>query len=189
MNPVLENIKKRRSIRSYESKPVPRNDLLTIIDAANKAPSAMNSQPWRFVVVESTEFREKMVKSAIPRSLQLFEPLKQSKPERYKMMQQRYADLQDPIYYSAPAIIFVIGSNAAAAESCLLACENIMLAAESLGLGSCYVRTGALVEENPEIAEALGLKGDEHIFGPVLLGYAKEVPDPPKKKEPNIKWI
>jgi nitroreductase len=189
MNPVLENIKKRRSIRSYESKKIPRSDLLTMIDAANEAPSAMNSQPWRFVVVENSEFREKMAKIAIPKSLQLFEPLKQSNPERYKMIQQRYANLQDPIYYSAPAIIFVIGSNAAAADSCLLACENIMLAAESLGLGSCYVRTGALVGENPDIAGALGLQGDERIFGPVLLGYAREVPNPPQKKEPNIRWI
>jgi nitroreductase len=189
MNPVLEVIKKRRSVRSFESKPVPRDVLLTVIDAANEAPSAMNTQPWRFVVVENADFRKKMVETAIPRSLQLFEAMKESSPERYKIIKQRYAELQDPIYYSAPQIIFVIGSNAAAADSCLLACENLILAAESLGLGSCYVRTGALVADNAEIAKAFDIQGDERIFGPVLLGYARETPKPPPKNPPKIRWI
>ncbi|MBS1192304.1 MAG: Nitroreductase family protein, partial [Nitrospirae bacterium] len=51
MNRVIESIRKRRSIRAYDAKPVPRELVNTVIEAGNEAPSAMNSQPWRFVVV------------------------------------------------------------------------------------------------------------------------------------------
>jgi nitroreductase len=189
MNPVIETIKKRRSIRSYESKPVPRDVLCILIDAANDAPSAMNSQPWRFVVVENTDFKRKMVEIVSPKALEAFKPLKEINPERHEVIMQRFAGLSDPIYYSAPAIIFVIGSNARAADSCNLACENIMLAAESLGLGSCYVKTGALIADDPEMRRAFNLNGDECLFGPILVGYAKEIPSQPVKNAPDIRWI
>jgi nitroreductase len=189
MNPVMENMKKRRSIRSYELKPIPREILNVLMEAAIDAPSAMNSQPWRFVVVEDAEFRMKMVKIVSPKALEIFKPLQQSDPERHKMIMQRFKELPDPIYYSAPAIIFVIGTNARAADSCNLACENIMLAAESLGLGSCYVKMGSLIADDPEIRQAFELKEDEIIIGPILVGYAKEVPAPPAKNAPAVKWI
>ncbi len=50
-NPVLEAIKSRRAIRSYEDKPVPESAVETILEAATYAPSAINIQPWKFTVV------------------------------------------------------------------------------------------------------------------------------------------
>jgi len=189
MNPVIENMKKRRSIRSYESKPVPKELLRVLIEVANDAPSAMNTQPWRFVVVENQEFQRKMVEIVKPKALEIFNGLKESNPERHEIVMRRFAELPDPIYYSAPAIIFVIGSNARAADSCNLACENIILAAESLGLGSCYVRMGSLIADDPEMRQALDLNNDELLFGPILIGYAREIPAPPPKNAPVVKWI
>jgi hypothetical protein len=69
---------------------------------------------------------------------------------------ERYDELEDPVYYSAPAVIFVIGSGLYASDSCPLACENLMLAALSLGLGTCWVKLGSLITDNPEIAGASG---------------------------------
>ena len=59
MNTVIETIKMRRSVRSYDLKEIPREVLNAIIDAGNAAPSAMNSQPWRFVVVQDVTFGKK----------------------------------------------------------------------------------------------------------------------------------
>jgi nitroreductase len=70
-----------------------------------------------------------------------------------------------------------------------MVCLNMMLAARSLGLGSCWVRLGSLITVNPEIISALQLSDDEQIFGPILLGYSKENPAAPKKRNPAIKWI
>jgi len=82
---------------------------------------------------------------------------------------------------------------------CSLACENMMIAATSLGLGSCYVGFGGMVQGNTEIVQALELAKDERIYGPILLGYPKVNPSEavtnaltaigPNKKEAKVKWI
>ena len=74
-----------------------------------------------------------------------------------------------------------------------------MIAAQSFGLGSCYVGFGAMVKENPDVVKALELKDDEAIYGPILLGYPKAKPSAalgsaldklgPNKKSSVTKWI
>ena len=68
MNPVIDTIFKRQSIRSYDAKPIPNEIIYTIIEAGNQAPSRGRSneegegilfQPWRFVVVQDSQFRKK----------------------------------------------------------------------------------------------------------------------------------
>jgi nitroreductase len=204
MNPVIETINKRRSVRAFESKPIPRDVINTIIEAGNQAPSTMGMvkgvlrfQPWRFVVVEDAEFKQKLVETALPIWKKFLEGTKETDPELYENVMTLYEVLPEPkdlVYYSAPVIIFVIGpiSNAV---SCSLACENIMLAATSLGLGSCYTGFGMMVKGNAEVVQALELADGERIYGPILLGYPK---DDPRKRfmdqhknyvDPTIKWI
>lgn len=189
MNPVIEAIAKRRSVRSYEAKPVPRDVLQTIIEAANQAPSAMNSQPWRFVVVEDQGMKRKLLNAARPKALGILENVREADPERYAQIRKRYDEMEDPVYYSAPVILFVIGSGRYADHSCPLACENMMLSAYSLGVGSCWVGFGSMVTEDDEIIKALELREDEKIYGPIILGYPKVYPDPPSKRNPVVKYI
>lgn len=189
MNAVIEAIKKRRSVRSYNARPIPRDLLNAVIEAGNEAPSAMNSQPWRFVVVEDNEVKMKLLSAALPQAKKFTETVKDFDPVRYEVIKKRYSELPDPIYYSAPAIVFVIGNGRYAVHSCPLACENMMLAAHSLGLGSCWVGFGAMVLEEPEVRSLLELKEDESIFGPILLGYPKGEFARPPKREPKVKWI
>jgi nitroreductase len=189
MNAVIEAIKKRRSVRAYDAKAIPRDVINTILDAGNEAPSAMNSQPWRFVVVEDASAKKKLLGTALPQAKKITELVKDVDPERYETIKKRYAELPDPVYYSAPTIIFVIGNGRYAAHSCPLACENMMLAAQSLGLGSCWVGFGAMVTEDPEVRRLLELKEDDAIFGPILLGYPRAETARPPKKDPKVKWI
>jgi len=189
MNPVIEAIKKRRSVRSYQSKPIPRDIIKAIIDAGNEAPSAMNSQPWRFVVVDNDEVRKKLLKAARPNARKILDLIKESDPVRYEAITKRLRELPDPIYYSAPVIVFVIGSGRYASHSCPLACENMMLAAHSLGLGSCWVGFGSMVTDDEEVKQILDLRDDETIFGPILLGYSEGYPERPQKKEPAVRWV
>ncbi len=189
MNPVLKTIAERRCVRIYKRGRVYREMVETIINAGNQAPSAMNSQPWRFVVVEDPEFHNKLVTAAVPSAKNLLEPLKTTNPERYRLILKRFEELEDPIYYSAPVVIFVIGSGIYADNSCPLACQNMMLAAHSLGLGSCWVQFGSLVVDNEEIRARLELSPDEKIYGPIIIGHPDKFPEPPPKKEPRVKWI
>jgi len=189
MNAVIDAINKRRSVRAYEAKPVPRDILNSIIEAGNEAPSAMNSQTWRFVVVEEKGAKKKLLGAAMPNAKKLTEQVKDVDPERYEFIKKRYAELPDPVYYSAPSIVFVIGNGRYADHSCPLACENMMLAAHALGLGSCWVGFGAMVTEDGSVRELLGLQEGDSIFGPILLGYPKGQVNRPPKKEPMVKWI
>ena len=70
-----------------------------------------------------------------------------------------------------------------------LACENMMLAAHSLGLGSCWVGFGAIVADDREVRSLLELREGDAIFGPILLGYPKVHPPCPPKKDPKVKRI
>ena len=184
-NPVLKAIIERRSVRCFKPDPIPKELIEKIIEAGNWAPSAGNLQPWRFVVVEDEGLRERLRETAIPRWRRIMETLKGKEPERYEIYSKRIGS-KDPVYHSAPVIIFVIGLSSI---NCALACENMMMAAHSLGLGSCYVGWGALIRDNPDIIEILGLKGDERVLGPIVFGYPEKYPDPPAKKRPEIKWV
>jgi nitroreductase len=150
MNPVIETIKNRQSIRAYEPKPIPRDIINAIIEAGNQAPCMGREEngeirlPWRFAVVEDPEFRQKLVQTALPIWKRFFESIREMDPDNYEKVMRLYEAMEEPkdmIYYTAPAIIFVIGpADDPNPISCALACENIMLAACSLGLGSCYVQ-------------------------------------------------
>lgn len=189
MNEVLRAIRERRSVRSYKPEKISKQLIEAIIDAGNNAPSGMNSQPWRFIVVEDKALHKKLLETASPNAKKRLEGIKQSDPERYQLIMKRYEELEDPVYYSAAAIIFVIGKGPHADLSCPLACQNMMLAAYSLGLGSCWVAFGSLITDNEEIVEPFGLKEDEKIFGPIVIGYPQGMTESPAKRPPEIKWL
>jgi nitroreductase len=203
-NPVLEAIKKRQSIRSYRSVPVPRDAIQTVIEAGNQAPARgrmkegstlPDFQPWRFVVVENPDLKRKLVDTALPFWRNMVESMKSSNPDMYEGVMAQYETMPEPkdmVYYAAPAVVFVIGPKGFDV-SCALACENMMIAATSLGLGSCYVGFGAMVTGDDEIVQALELKEDEKIFGPILLGYPSDDSSTlagirAEKAPPLIKW-
>ena len=216
MNLVIETIKKRKSVRLYEQKSIPKDIINTIIEAGNLAPSTGNEkiveedgkkikitnyQPWRFVVIEAPEFKQKLFQTIDPIRSNFYESMKDTMPDMYEKGMRLYDVMPEPkdlVFYSAPVIIYVIGP-AKNAIGCAMVCENIMLAAVSLGLGSCYDGFGAMVTHNADIVKTLELKDGERIYGPVIIGYPKIDPSDsqvkilaelrPKKKEPMIKWI
>ena len=203
MNTVIETIMKRKSVRLYEQTPIPKDILDTIIKAGNKAPfvSEKRYQPWRFVVVQDPKFRQKLVQTIEPNRQKMVDGMKEHMPELYDQAMRLYDAMDEPkdlIYYNAPAIIFVIGPPRNA-QCCALASQNIITTAGSLGLGSCYVGFGAMVQGDPEAVKALELTEDERIYGPIILGYPKANPSEsqvsalaelrPNHQEPIVKWI
>lgn len=188
MNQVIEAIMKRRSVRLYEPKPIPRDVLHVLINAGNMAPTGGNAQSWRFVVVEDRGFKEKLLSLGIPRYRKWMEKAPQALVD---MRREIDAAVSDPIYYDAPAVVFVIGSGMTSDLDTPMVCENIMLAARSLDIGSCWVYFGQLALEDQEVRDALEMREGEKVYGPILLGYPKggEFPAPPKKKDAVIKWI
>jgi nitroreductase len=208
MNPVIQAIKNRRSVRSYQAKPVPNDIIEMLVDAGNWAPTGCNYQPWRFVVVTDPAVRLKLLAAARPsyrRSVEGFlhatghlrehitEMLPRClgwPPEAYESLVNSLLEAEDVVYYSAPVVIFVIGSPPLTVDAdCAMVCQNIMLAAHSLGLGSCWVGFGSRIRHDPGIVATLELTEEETIFGPIVVGYPDILPNPPEKKEVTVKWI
>lgn len=184
MNAVIEAIKKRRSVRSYESGGISRDILEAIIESGNWAPTGANIQPWRFVVVQDASFRRRLFDIAVPKYWRWYESASEQSQARRKPVDDV---VEDPVHYSAPVIVYVVGTSA---RDCPMVCQNIMLAAYSFGVGSCWVGFGRMALEDEEVREALEIKENEEVFGPILLGYPKGgFPQAPKKKAPVVKWI
>ena len=188
---------------------MPKDVIETLIEAGNWATTAGNYQPWRFVVVTDPDFRQKLLDAARPIFTKIVKSVVDNdsghwrahfsemlprclgwESAPYDSLINSLLEMEDGVYWSAPVIIFVIGAPPLNIDmDCAMVCQNIMLAAYSLGLGNCWVGLGANIKTDPEIVEALELKERERIYGPILVGYPEIFPEPPPKKAPQVKWI
>lgn len=183
MNPVLEAIKNRRSIRKYLPEQINDEELEAILEAAQYAPSARNDQPWHFTVIQDPELIEYMNKEA-KRSMKKSGEnwlVNIGNSERYH------------VFHHAPTVIVVSGEIGATEPlvDCSAATQNILLAAEALGIGSCWIGLARFFFTNksfgekysalPERVNELDIPFGYQPFFAVTLGYkAQEVRAPPR---------
>lgn len=152
---LLELLKSRRSIRRFKPTPVPLELVLKAIDAARYAPSAKNSQPWRFIIVEDPAIRRRLGEiHAYARPL-----------------------------LNAPLAVIVACVSEESPTSYLLDCANatiyFMLAAHALGLGTVWVQT---LRNIGELREILGLPANVTPVSMLAVGYPDESPAPRPRK-------
>ena len=186
-------IESRRSIRKFSGRPVNRQDLLRVLDAVRWAPSNHNRQPWRFVVIED---RRTIAKLAQQIGTELSEKLK-SLPAVASGHVDDFA--QHATFFSnAPILIFALHKLPVSFASALLknaahpdlvsgeplstamAVQNLLLAAHSIGLGTC-VLTAPLIAHNA-INRQLSSPAGYAITCLIALGYPDEAPLPPRRK-------
>ncbi|MDD4955523.1 MAG: nitroreductase family protein [Candidatus Omnitrophica bacterium] len=156
---VFDAIKKRRSIRGYLDKPVEKDKLSEIIEAARLAPSASNRQEWRFVVVTDKKLRIGLKTAAKGQAF----------------------------VGEAPVVIACCAETDNHLMTCgqlcypidvAIAIDHMTLAAIERGLGTCWV--GAFHEE--EVKKILDIPKDVRVVELLCLGYAKEEPKQPKER-------
>jgi len=199
-NYIIENIKSRRSVRSYLDKDIPKELVEDIIEAGRYAPSALNKQPWEFVVIsdkklikELSEIVTKKIKriySLLP-ILKLFS--KRLRDERNISALRKTATIEgDTVFYTAPLIVFIVSSKKSRyiATDCALAAENMALTAHSLGLGSCFIGRGLFLSKNKTFYKKTGLGSKYKIHVCLVFGYPKEYPKsvPQRRKDNLICW-
>lgn len=151
----LELLRKRRSIRQFESRPVQQEDVELLLEAMLRSPSSRSLNPWYFVVVTDKE---------------LLQELSRSKPHGASFLK------------NAPLAIAVCADPSICdvwVEDCSIASHNLHLAAADLGLGSCWIQIrkrdfdDALTSEK-YVARTLGLKEDMRVEAIMAFGYPKE---------------
>ena len=145
MNSVIENIKGRRSIRKYEDKRISESVINQIIETGRYAPSSHNSQPWRFVVITNrnriNELSD-MIKEWYKKLLRFKFLLGFSKGMKKlaEAVEKRAASDKDLFFYNASLVVLVCAKPGSfALVDCSLAAQNMMLAARSLNIGSCWI--------------------------------------------------
>ena len=153
MKNAIEILRARRSIRAYTSQPVERRIMEEIVDCGRLAPTAMNDQPWDFIVLTSKGDLEK-----IPRML-------------------GHAEF---IANAAFAVVVLARATDYAVEDCCAATENLLLAAAAHGIGSCWV-AGTRQSYGPAVAKAFGAPEGRQLIAIVSFGYPAETPQVEKR--------
>jgi nitroreductase len=208
---LLEFLRSRTTVRAYEDRPVPREVLERLLEAAIRAPSGTNRQPWRFSVVTSREMRQKLAdatQGAIDKIRGLLasagrsdhlgdywdyfvRPLR-SAPAFVVVQYRRHNDLMagmiqgaggDPKAFSTPDQWSVELSAASAAAM------QLLLQAHAEGLGACWL-AGCLLARD-ELARLLRIQPPWKILTGVTVGWPAERPTPTARKslEKVVEWF
>ena len=178
VNPVLSCIMARRSVRKYLDKPVEHEKLETIVRAGINAPSGMNRQPWIVRVVESQQLIADVT-----------EVYKQENAEQVK----RDKDFKN-MFRNAPNFICVCTPAKGGGElDAGLLGENMMLAAQSLGLGTCClggpVRFLKANEKCKFFMDRLDIPSDYQLNYIIAVGYPDEQPEAKPRDASKVKYI
>lgn len=192
MNAVMENILSRRSVRAYQSRQIPLEDLQTILFAASYAPNGMGLQAFRFTAIVNKATIRK-VNEAIRKTL-LNIPIGEQNSAYMNSLIERAKDENAEFLYHAPTYVIASGprDNRTSRADCALALGNMMLAAHSLGIGSCWLNQLPGQTNAPHIRELLtelGVPGDHDAFGSLALGYAEGEPKPADTRKDVIQII
>ena len=174
MENTLDFIKSRRSTRRYKAEGVPEEQLNQIIEAGRFAPSGGNCQSTHFIVIKNRDI------------LTLLADLVQQEFAKMEITPGLYKSIVNSInaskkgnyvfHYNAPVLIITAnqkdyGNNIA---DCACALENMMLMANALNFGSCWINQLKWLNENPVILECmkkLGMDESERVYGALAVGY------------------
>jgi nitroreductase len=137
MAPVLDAIYRRRADRAYSPQGVTRTEIEGVLEAAIMAPSAMNAQPWAFVVLEGQRELARYAKEG--RDLLVQTAADQPSATEPNEFLQKVSAPDFELFHQAPAVIVIYATNAHAVAECFLAAQNLMLAAWAMGLGTCPI--------------------------------------------------
>jgi nitroreductase len=182
---VLDAITHRRAIRDFTREPVHRPTVEALVRAAVHAPSAMNLQPWAFVVIDGRDTLARLSADAKAHLLKAMAP--GSPLARYR---ERLGDPSFDIFYNAPALVIVCATSGElwATEDCALAAQNLMLAAHAQGLGTCWIGFARPWLNEPQAKSRIGIPPHYAPVPPLVLGHPAAAAEPTSRRDPEIVW-
>ncbi len=174
---VVETIMARRSIRQYQDQPVEREKMQTILECGINAPNGMNRQAWELRVVDNPEFLNGVSELFV----QGFPRMAES--PNFKNC-----------FANAPTVVFIATDTSSAFTQidCGLLGENMIIAAQSMGIGSCCLGGCAAFLKSPAAAEYMAKLdfpvGYELLYC-IAFGYPNESPEAKPRDESKIRFI
>lgn len=175
----------RRSVRKFTEKQLADEDIQQILDAAIHAPNAQNAQQWHFTVVQNVQLMDKLVDVTKKNITKIGIPF----------LMEKIKSPEYNTFYKAPTVIFVSGPKEGkfADLDGGLASQNIMLAAESLGINSvCLASTGLIFacDEAESLEKELAFpEGYRHVCV-IALGYCDgDIPACPERNQDVVSFL
>ncbi len=159
---VFEAISERRSVRAYLEREVSGDLVSQLLSAAVKAPSAGNMQSWEFIIVRDPEMKRDLARAAIDQEFVASAPVVIVICANQARSAQRYGTRGAGLY---------------CIQDCAAATQNLLLAAYSLGLGTCWV--GAFDES--AVSDMLRIPRNVRAVALIPIGYPAEKPDMPPR--------
>ena len=180
MADIFEVIKNRRSVRAYKDEQINDEEIEKILQAAIMAPTARGEAPWHFTVVQNKELLEDI--NASVHSI-----LTNSGDELLEAIAKSGVN----VMHNAPTVVFVSAKSDATnmQADCSAAIENMLLAAEGLDIGSCWLGLVAIYFSIEENLKKLHIpEGYTPLYG-VALGYKVEANEPNPRSDVFVNWL
>ncbi len=209
---LLRFLKMRRSRREFKPDPIPREAIEKLLLAAVEAPSAINNQSVQYTAVSDPEALKtlsdraasavakmaRMMRNPLFRGfMRIFAGAMLEDMKKFGPLMDLIARLQaqgrDMILYDAPCLLLLHAprSDMCAPMDANFSAENILLAAETLGLGACVI--GFIYEpmnRDPVMKRAAGIPKDHKVFSAIALGYPRlEYRAAPPKNPPTARFV
>ena len=178
-NNMIKEIEMRRSIRKYMDKPVDNEKIIEIIESARLAPSGSNTQPWNFIIVRSELTKQRLAEASHNQQWMLSAPVFIVCIADIRCRIPEDVDIslnEDSPQEELKQII----------RDTSISIEHILLEANNLGLGTCWVAW--FTQE--EIRPILNIPSDKYVVGIITVGYTDEKPTarPRKRLEELIQY-
>jgi nitroreductase len=178
----METIKNRRSVRQYLPEQIKEDELENILESAIYAPTGHNDQPWHFTVVQNTDLINEINQGAkeVMGKMDIEWIAKLAAMENFN------------IFHRAPTAVIVSGKKDATTPmvDCAAAVQNMLLAAESMDIGSCWIGFAKFYFLNPENLKKYNIPEDYEVHFGVALGYkASENPQAPERNKNVVTYF
>lgn len=195
-NNVIENIRSRRSVRNFKRDGISGELIEKITEAGGFAPSALNRQPWKFIIIDDSGLIRELAEIARKRIRIIYKLTPFLKFLSKDLKDQRVINAlkktamsdQDTVFYDAPLVIIIANDTRYKDTStdCHLAAQNMMLAAHSMGIGSCFVGRGKAIPKKI-LLKKFKLPRHYDICAHLVFGYPEEfIKTPPARKKDAV---
>jgi len=183
MNETLRNINERYTCRDFKDTALSEEKIEHLVKAALSSPSAVNRQPWHIIVVTD----KKLIDELDAEGMEILS--KEEDRSTYERMMERGGKL----FYNAPCLFVILSDGSKwGTLDCGILCQNVVLAAESLGLGTCIVGMAGIPLGGPKAAayrERLGFPdGYEFAIG-VLVGEINSGKEPHEHDRSKVSYV
>jgi len=179
---LMDAIYKRRAVRSYTSQKIDKATIQTLLDTAVHAPTAIHEEPWAFAIIQDND----ILKILSDKAKELIGDEIKTHAVSHQLDHFTQADFN--VFYNVGTLIVIYGKPLGpfVSADCWLAAENLMLAACSMGLGTCVIGSAVSALNTPEWKANLKIPAEMTAIVPIIVGVPSGEVKPTPRKEPEI---